>query len=159
LVLLSLLVVAPNVRSEETVVAEPPPKISMRIIFVPFDARTFIPITIDSIDKKKHLRVWFVKHIASDKDHPFVSKVGQMLQAKPAKEEMDKNGVRLKVDLGMGTYYVDHKGTVLKKETGERFQLSPEQMEEIANTLKSFDGVVDVWASEKIASHPSEQKR
>jgi len=152
LVLLSLLVPTTSVHGERATVAEPPPKISMRIIFVSFGAETFLPITMSSIDEKKHLRVWFVRSLMRDNDHPFVSKLGKMLQANTTKEGIDDNSVRLKVELGADTFYADRNGTVLKKNTGEKFQLSREQMQEIENALANFDGVVDTWASQRISS-------
>jgi len=158
LVLLSLLVSAPRVKSEQTVVPEPSPRISMRVIFVPWGVETFLPITMNSIDEAKHLKVWFVRSLVRDNDHPFVSKLGKMLQAYPTKEEMNKKGVRLKVELGADTFYADANGTVLKKNTGERFQLLREQMHEIESTMENFDGVVEIWSSQRISSLTSGSK-
>jgi hypothetical protein len=158
LMLLSLLVIAPSVRSERKVVAEPPPKISMRIIFVSFGAETLVPITMSSIDQNKYLKVWFVRSLMRDNDHPFVSKLGKMLQANTTKEEIDDNLVRLKVEIGGDTFYADRNGTVLKKNTCEKFQLSKEQMQEIESSMANFDGVVDIWASQRISSLTSRNK-
>jgi len=157
--LLSLLVIAPGVRRERKVVGEPPPIISMRVIFMSFGSETFLPITIKSIDDRKHLKVWFVRSLMRDNDHPFVSKLRKMLQANSTKEEIDDNRVRLKVEIGTDTFYADANGTVLKKNTGEKFQLSREQMQEIESTMENFDGVVDTWTSERISSLTSGQKR
>ncbi len=158
LVLLSLLVTATSVQSERATVAEPPPKISMRIIFVSFGAETLLPITMSSIDEKKHLKVWFVRSMMRDNDHPFVSKLEKMLQANTTKEEIDDNLVRLKVEIGGDTFYADRNGTVLKKNTCEKFQLSKEQMQEIESSMANFDGVVDIWVSQRISSLASGNK-
>lgn len=121
----------------------------MRVYFVPFDAVTYFPISMDDMGTGSPYAIWFVdpgpgvRH----RKHPFISKLRRELQSRPvAGRQINDFAIRLRVDVGGETFFVDTRGTVLDKASGKTFRLTREQMRGIENTIISFSGVIDIHA-------------
>ena len=127
-------------------------EVTMRIYFIPFGTRFFVPVGIGDIEKRSHINLWFIRRgpILSE-EHPFVQKLSQVLQSQRGTAEIDHQGIRLKVEFGTDTFYADNAGAIRKQNTGEKFWLSLVQLDSLEKEIEYFAGVVDIKASKKVA--------
>jgi hypothetical protein len=125
----------------------------MRVYFIPFDVLTYVGITMDSVENASTYAIWFMKGRppAREEEHIFISKLRRHLESRPAPgKKIADNFIRLKVDFGEQTFFVDQKGTIVEKDSGKTFTLSKAQMRQIENDILYFAGVVDLRASRNV---------
>lgn len=65
--------------------------------------------------------------------------------------------MRLKVVFPGDEIYVDQKGRVLRKNTGETFKLSKKQMNDLTKEIEYFSGVVDMRVGKQIFAKEQEK--
>lgn len=117
-------------------------KPALKIYYVPFRVETFVPITTEDIEAQSDLVIWIY-----DND-PLVSEIISLFKGeKPSKEIRDVPvghlNIRLKIEnLNDGTAYFVDKGGILQTNKGDRFLLSPSQIEKIEAKITSLRGVV-----------------
>ena len=116
-------------------------KTMMQIYFIPFSIETYVPITINDIVDKSLYVIWFTK------DHPLIPYFQRTLQMSPTKRKLDDRVIRMKVEFGQNTFFVDKEGGVLNKESGKSYRLSKKQLDEIENKILYFSGAIDVNAT------------
>jgi hypothetical protein len=121
-----------------------------RVYFTPFKVTTYVPLTMDDIEKKATYTIWFLKEHPSRRDgeHPFVSKLRLLLRAHATREDIAPQFVRLKVVFPHETYVADTNGTVIQVGTEQRFRLTEQEMNEITQGLVNFSGVIDIQAGQ-----------
>lgn len=114
----------------------------LRLYFaIPFAIETFAPITEKSLEEEGR-SIWFMF------PHKFVHDLKSLLEAHPIllKEEFYDGTLRVLAvipDSG-DRYLVNKRGVVLKKNTGELFELSRDDIIELEVRLNSLRGIVDV---------------
>lgn len=118
----------------------------MRIYFLPFYVETYVALQRQDIERRSPYRLVIGRNARTPRepDHPLVAKLPTMLAAHPTMEKLQENHIRLKLVVGGKTYYVDRDGTVLETTSGQRYQLSKDEMERISEDIVSLRGVVDV---------------
>ncbi len=125
----------------------------MRIYFIPFDVYTYVGVSMDDIHETSSYAIWFAKEDRAARvgPHPFIAKLHRTLQSRPATGRKIQDGfIRLRVDIGSQTFFVDINGIVLEKETGKTFILSKALRREIQRDIKYFSGVIDIHASQRV---------
>lgn len=122
----------------------------MRVYFTPFEATTYVPLTMDDIEQRSSYIIWFLKEHPSvrETEHPFVSNLRHLLRSRPGRAPIDNLFIRLKVVLGKEVFFVDQKGRVLDKNNDRTFTLSRPQRREIEREIRHFSGIVDIRGSQ-----------
>ncbi len=119
----------------------------MRIYFIPFAVETHAPVTKEDIEKAGFYRIILGRPSQISPrapDHPLVTKLPAVLRAHPSARKLDELVIRLKVEGGGATYYVDKEGTVLESTSGRTFQLTRDEMQRLHKDIVGLRGVVDV---------------
>lgn len=121
----------------------------MRVYFIKFDVYTYVGISMASIHEVSNYALWFLKQdpAARQGEHPFVSKLRRELQSRPLRGgRINDEMIRLRVDIGPQTFFVDMQGTVLEKTSGKTFRLTRAQRQAIEQEIIHLSGVVDLRA-------------
>lgn len=113
----------------------------MKTYFIPFEARTYIPVTRETIDDSSIYRIWFYR------TNPFIEEALQILQRQETSKTLDESEIRLRVVLFDGdstrTIIADRFGVAQELESGKRFVLTKEEKEQLRARIESLHGVVD----------------
>jgi len=119
----------------------------MEVYFTPFDARTFLALTMQNVEEQSTFKFRFVfENPLTSPDHPFGKKLRRMLTATKTSEKISQTSIRLKVKYPEAVFFADRDGRVFSERTGERYQLTKKRMAEIESDIMYFSGVVDLDA-------------
>jgi hypothetical protein len=119
----------------------------MRLYYMPFAIQTDAPVTRNDIEGASPFRIVFgrpARLSPFQPDNPLIARLRAMLRAHAATQRLREDFIRLKVVTEWDLYYVDHKGTVLEQSTGQTFQLTKNEMENIHAQISGLRGVVDI---------------
>lgn len=113
----------------------------------PFSIETYIPITMGSIENDAH-KVWIMK------EHGVVTDLLRTFQSTKTLKSINEKAIRLKADFGSreGIFFLDRNGIVLRKNDGQHFEMSEQQLMHAEHVLQELVGVVDVKAYNRFRS-------
>jgi len=123
------------------------PEPLMRLYYMPFAIQTDAPVTRNDIEEASPFRIVVgrpAKLSPFQQDNPLIVNLRAMLRAHHGGPGLREDFIRLKVVTEWDVYYVDHKGAVLEQSTGQRFQLTKNEMADIHKQISGLRGVVDV---------------
>lgn len=111
----------------------------MEVFFIPFEARTYLAITMQNLEEQSNCKFRFVfESTFTSPEYEFSRTVRRMLTATKATEKISKTSIRLKVKYPDAVLFADRIGRILSEKTGENYQLTKEQMAEIQKDILHF---------------------
>ncbi|HQR15663.1 MAG TPA: hypothetical protein PLZ37_13980 [Nitrospira sp.] len=123
--------------------------------FLPFGTETVMGITPQAIEEHSDYILRFSKIWPMEspfpryEEHTFVKFLRTIFTSKTTTQRINTSFIRLKVKFPDATFYIDDTGVVWREDTRLYFQLTNEQMKDIATRITGYAGVVDLKMNEK----------
>ena len=97
------------------------------IYYIPFNIETYVPVTVDDIEKRAHLKLVLLE------ESDLLGRLAKLLSDNKVRGSFDGRVVRLKVVLKKEVYFVDADGGV--KHNGSEYTINPDEIEKIVKEL------------------------
>jgi hypothetical protein len=117
-----------------------------KLFYFSFDAYSLVAIEKRNIEESSEFKIQILtrRYFHEAGEHPFLIRLKKMFTATRGSEPLEDGAIRLKLTLPGETFFADAHGRVLRAETGELFNLLPNDMAEIDHDIEYLSGIVDM---------------